>query len=115
MAKKIPPAIKDLLSREAINNRFVQATSFYTNLFFNNLTRETRMSREKHVRELMAQKGFSRAKAIRVIRAEEKRWKAEYDSPLKVAERRIAELERHLEEIKEHINDPHYLDKHSDP
>lgn len=115
--------VAELLSSEALNNRFADATSKYTDYFYQQVIKQpswwevwTKQAREDHIKKLMQQKKISRAKALKIVRDVEKAQKAEYDSPLKVAERKIAKLENELARIREFIADPDaYDDRHSDP
>ncbi len=102
------------LSPESINNRFVNATAKITDMFFREAIKESpwfKEFREQRIAAMMKEKKISRKKAEAIIAAERKAWSKHYDSPLGKAERRIKELEDHLQLIKEVVNDPNYLDR----
>lgn len=99
------------LTPEAINNRFVDATAKITDLYFRELLKPDLYIEKMRVQQTMKERKCSEKKAKRIIAAERRAWSKHYDSPLGQAERRIKELERHLELIKEVIADPNYLDK----
>lgn len=102
------------LSKAAISNRFVAATARISDMLFKNLLAPDpwgNLMRESRVAEMMKEKKITRKAALKILAAERRAWNKHYDSPLGQAERRIKELERHLELIKEVIADPNYLDK----
>jgi hypothetical protein len=109
----------ECLSPEAISNRFQNANAAYDKWFMEKILKTdpwwvvwTKEMREDHIKKLMEQKGLSRTKALKIVKAEEKKQKKEYDSPLAVANRKIVQLESRLETIREFVNDPNYLDRY---
>ncbi len=107
----------DCLSNENIGNRFLDATNAFTDQFFKEALKPnpwTEIMRRSRIADIMEKYGCSEKKANLIYKKEHKEFLKEYNSPLAVAQRKIAELERRLEDIKEFINDPDYMDKHSD-
>ncbi len=115
------PKPLECLSNEAINKRFLESSSALTDYFMKEMLKAPSwveiFNKEATEREIdkLVEGGMTLAKATKTIKAKEakekKVWSKHYDSPLGKAERRIQELERHLELIKEVINDPNYLDR----
>ncbi len=101
----------DVLSPESINNRFVQATQMFTDLFVKQMTKEDPLIRRLLIEKTMKEHNCSEKKAKQILEKERKAWSKHYDSPLGKAERRIKELEDHLQLIKDVIADPNYLDR----
>lgn len=104
---------EEALSPEKLTNRFASASAQMTDMFFKEMLKEdpwVKIFRENRIAEMM-KKGMTRKKAEAIIRAERKAWSKHYDSPLGKAERRIKELEDHLQLIKDVIADPNYLDR----
>ncbi len=111
------------LTPEAINNRFLNSTKDFDKFFLEAVLKTPPWwqvwmdeQREKEIIDLMEKEGINRKNAEKKVRAKEKaEAKARdehYNSPLGKAERRIQELERHLELIKEVIANPNYLDRY---
>lgn len=103
----------EALSPEAISNRFLDATEKYTSMFLEATIASNPWAEKPEAKILryMREHSCTRAKAKKIIKAEDAKRRKEYNSPLKVAERRIQELEAHLELIKDVIADPNYLDR----
>lgn len=112
----------ECLTPEAITNRFLESNSAITDYFITEMLKAppwfevfAKEAREKEIEKLV-EGGMTRKKAEATLKAKErkekKEWEKHYNSPLGKAERRIQELERHLELIKEVINDPNYLDRY---
>lgn len=99
------------LSPEAINNRFVNATNQVTDIFFRNLLKPDPFVEKLRVEQTMREHKCSEKKARQIIKKEKATWSKHYDSPLGKAERRIKELEAHLQLVKDVVGDPNYLDR----
>jgi hypothetical protein len=99
------------LTPEVIDNRFVNATNEYTDIYFRDTLKPDPLVEKMRVQQTMKEHKCSEKKARQIIKKEKAAWSKHYDSPLGKAERRIQELEQRLETIKEFINDPNYLDR----
>lgn len=99
------------LTPEKINNRFVTATNRLTEMYFSDLLKPDPYIEKLRVQQTMKEHKCSEKKARQIIKKEKAAWSKHYDSPLGKAERRIKELEAHLQLIKDVVNDPNYLDR----
>lgn len=99
---------KDCISKEAINNRFLATSDKITGLYLKSLFGNIEKEALARLRRLHPRASDREIKKLR--RQERKALEKEWNSPLAKAERRIRELETHLEQIKAVVNDPHYID-----
>lgn len=102
----------ECLTPEAINNRFLDSTNKYTDIFLRAAIESCPWIEKPEAKILryMKENSCTRAKAKKIIKAENIAWEKEYNSPLAVANRKIAELETHLQLIKDVIADPNYCE-----
>lgn len=110
----------ECLKPEAINNRFLEASAKYTDWFVKQqilqVSKWSEVMHQERINKLSEKyPKKNKAQILAIIKKEDAAWEKKYNSPLEVAKRRIVELERHLEDIKNVILDPNYIENQREP